>query len=312
MNGFLAFRISNNIGKTPEGFLIARSAVVSRTATLEPLIYTENEIGYCNSGKQVRVWRTAADLFHPSSLASLEGKPITLHHPGRFLRAEDTAGHIRGHVQNVRPGSELLPNGEVPLLADLVIFDPELISEIESGRTREVSLGYDCAYEPLSNGDWQQTQMLYNHAALVTAGRAGRMVAVKDGGTMTGKELIEKIAEIMRPFRGRTLGDGLSEMADGARKVEELTASGCGPSSFHEALRQHSPAYRDFEAQRQVGDEFANNARAAGKAMGERLLSSVRTRDHRDCRAPVTTPGDSEGDWAAAMNLHGKRLRGGR
>jgi hypothetical protein len=79
-------------------------------------------------------------------------------------------------VQNVRRGSG---DESDLLLADLIVYDQALINEIQEGK-REVSCGYDCVYEPMGDGTYQQKQICGNHVAVVRAGRAGDRVAIKD------------------------------------------------------------------------------------------------------------------------------------
>jgi hypothetical protein len=97
----------------------------------------------------------------------------------------------KGVVQNVRQGSGA--DSDL-LLADLVVYDQTLISEIQEGK-REVSCGYDCIYEPLSSDgpdpdqqSYQQKQICGNHVAVVMSGRAGDRVAIKDSHSTTGEE----------------------------------------------------------------------------------------------------------------------------
>lgn len=84
---------------------------------------------------------------------------------------------MRGVTTNVRRGIDA--DSDL-LLADLIIYDPVLISGIEAGK-RELSGGYDYDCVPLEQEDkYAQTNIRGNHVAIVREGRAGYRVAVKD------------------------------------------------------------------------------------------------------------------------------------
>ena len=51
------------------------------------------------------------------------------------------ANYAKGHIQNVRQSGNFT-------LADLVIKDASLISDIRNGVVREVACGYTCKYVP--------------------------------------------------------------------------------------------------------------------------------------------------------------------
>lgn len=53
-----------------------------------------------------------------------------------MLNAENQAGYSKGHLENVRREGE-------NTVADLVIKDPSLVSDVENGVLREVSCGYN-------------------------------------------------------------------------------------------------------------------------------------------------------------------------
>ena len=65
------------------------------------------------------------------------------------------------------------------LVADILVRDPIVINEIESGAKREVSAGYECEYVE-RDGKIYQTAIRGNHVALVQAGRAGSAVRIND------------------------------------------------------------------------------------------------------------------------------------
>lgn len=174
MKAYYGSIISENMTKTPEGFLICRNVPIARTGTQ---VYLAREIGLEGDGR-VTVVRMPEDVFEPAAMASFEGKTVANEHPpgDGQLRTDNNAAYDKGDVTNVRRGTG---TEDDCLLADLIVKDAILISEIEAGK-REVSCGYTCIYEELENGQYAQRQIRGNHVAVVPNGRAGSRVAIKD------------------------------------------------------------------------------------------------------------------------------------
>ena len=162
--------ISPHIDRTPEGYLICRDVPINRTGTQT---YLAHELGLDGDpNREVTVYRLEEDVFAPAALASFEGKDITRGHPPEMLTAENQSGYSRGHLEHVRRLGE-------NTVADLIVKDASLVSEVESGLLREVSCGYNCNFEPYMDG-YKQTHIIGNHLAIVPRGRAGRDVAIHD------------------------------------------------------------------------------------------------------------------------------------
>lgn len=162
--------LSPNIDRTPEGYLICRNVPINRTGVQ---VYGAGDLGLPGEpDRAVQVYRLEEDVFAPAALASFEGKDITRGHPPEMLTAENQAGYSKGHLENVRRDGE-------NTVADLIIKDPALVSDVENGVLREVSCGYNCTFEPYRDG-YRQTGIIGNHVAVVPRGRAGSTVAIKD------------------------------------------------------------------------------------------------------------------------------------
>jgi hypothetical protein len=165
-------KISDNMTKTPEGYLICHNVPIGRTGWMD---YLGEEIGLEDlRGQKIKVYRSPEELFSNATIASFEGKPVTNNHPTQNLDVNTANTIARGHSQNVRPEGDFL-------YADLFMTDPGLIAEVENGK-REVSCGYDCLWETLKDdgSEWQQKSIVGNHVAVVQAGRAGHRVAIQD------------------------------------------------------------------------------------------------------------------------------------
>lgn len=172
MKAYYGNRFSPNMTKTPEGFLICHNVPVARIGWQN---YLPREIGAAGSD-MIKVYRSEDEVFATATVASFEGKPVTDNHPPVGVDASNYAAYMKGVSQNVRRGT-----GEQSdcLVADLVVHDAVLISEIEAGK-REISCGYDCAYVRQADGTYRQTRIEGNHVAVVKSGRAGPRVAIQD------------------------------------------------------------------------------------------------------------------------------------
>jgi len=172
LKAYYGDRFSPNMTRTPEGYLICHNVPIARTGVQD---YMENEIGGTGSNI-VHVYRRPEDIFKPSAIASFEGKPVTDNHPPTNLDTSSIAAYMKGIAQNVRRGSGEESN---KLLGDLIVYDPNLIAEIDAGK-REISCGYNCDYIPNEDGTYDQKNIIGNHVAIVPQGRAGHSVTIKD------------------------------------------------------------------------------------------------------------------------------------
>lgn len=166
--------------ESPEGFLICHNVPLARTGTQD---YLSSEVTGEYSGDIVKVYRLDEDVFANSTLASFEGKPVTDNHPPEFVLPSNATGYARGSCSNVRRGTG---DESHMIVADLVIYDANLIGEIQAGK-REISAGYTCNYVEYKDG-YKQTNIVCNHIAVVDNGRAGPQVRIKDSDTVKRKE----------------------------------------------------------------------------------------------------------------------------
>ena len=171
---YFAEKLSPNMARSAEGYLICRNVPVARVGVQE---YLTGELGLPFSPHRVPVHRLPEEVFSPACIASFEGKPVTEDHPAdpEGVTAENIHRLQKGHAQNIRRGEG--PDSNL-LLADLVITDPGVIRRVLAGK-REISCGYTY---PLTqeNGRWIQREIRGNHIAVVDHGRAGPRVAIRD------------------------------------------------------------------------------------------------------------------------------------
>ena len=149
---------------TDEGYLRA-TAVVSRIGVFK----------YFNEDGTVRnELRHPDDVFNATSLDSLKMRPITNGHPNAELVGANNAKELSiGYT-----GESVNTDGKF-LVTSLLITDKDGVQAVESGRKQELSLGYQTELIPeegVYNGeryDYRQTNIVYNHLAIVERGRAG-------------------------------------------------------------------------------------------------------------------------------------------
>jgi uncharacterized protein len=173
---FTPGRISENIRETPEGYLLCMNVPIARTGNMD---YGEGETPLETEDGKVIVTRDAEEVFRPATIASFEGKPITIKHPLNFVNPQNWRDLAKGTLQNVRKGKETDDDGETPLIADLLLTDDFAIQLVRSG-LREVSCGYEAEYEQTGPGKGKQVRIIGNHLALVEEGRAGSSYAITD------------------------------------------------------------------------------------------------------------------------------------
>jgi len=187
---FFAEKITENIEETPEGFLICRNVSLARVGLME--YQNTGQIEGVNS-PTVQIGHNEETLSSEETIASFEGKSITIEHPNEMLDPDNISEHTVGHIQNVHYDVE-----SQTLVADLVIITTESIKLVKNG-LREVSCGYWADIKPNGDGTGTLINVMGNHLALVANGRCGSKCSINDRQeiTMTEKEtLFQKIAAL--------------------------------------------------------------------------------------------------------------------
>lgn len=183
---YFGIKLSDNIARTAEGYLICCNAVIARTGfqTYKGKELPQRKLEILGiklePNDEIEVYRSPSEVFAPAAIASFEGKPITDNHPPgqEFVDPDNIAELQKGHLQHVHKGDEALPSGDLPLLADVLVTHSDLISKIEAGE-RELSGGYD--YDlAMQNGRLCQVNIQGNHVAVVPKGRAGGEARIVD------------------------------------------------------------------------------------------------------------------------------------
>lgn len=196
--------LSERISETPEGFLICEAVPITRAGDL---LYNPSETPITAGDGHTVISRTIEDIHDPATIASFEGKPVTINHPDDFVTPENWRELAVGIVQNVRPGEG---EDEDKLLADLLITDFEAINAVKQKRLREVSCGYEAEYVEESPGRGRQEGIIGNHVALVTSGRCGSECAIFDHAPQKEKPPMTMKQKIMGIF-AKSLDEAMPE-----------------------------------------------------------------------------------------------------
>ena len=247
--------ISEHLVKSPEGYLFCYGVPINRTGTQ---VYTAQELNLEGDPERpVTVYRLEEDVFSPAALASFEGKDITRGHPSQMLNAQNQAGYSKGHLENVHRDGE-------NTVADLIIKDPALVSDIEIGVLREVSCGYDCVFVPYLDG-YKQTKIIGNHVAVVPKGRAGREVAIQDAAAKAekGRDNMKKFFNTFLTAFGMAAKDASPDELD---KMVEITANALDAEPAEKAP-EAAPAADETA---QTNDEMVERA-PKGDDLGSKL-----------------------------------------
>lgn len=163
---------------------------------------------------------TAEELFSAATIASFEGKPLTLFHaPKNTVTPENWRETAVGHVQNVRQDGDYL-------VADVFLYDAEAINAIKSYQIKELSCGYDADIVPSDTAaaDFRKTNIRGDHVAVVDVGRSGHDVKLGDRTVSLKAKLDALKGQQKQGDEGEeTLDSVLSQMGD---YVQLLTESG--------------------------------------------------------------------------------------
>lgn len=210
--------ISDNIAKTPEGFLVCKNVSIGRAGKLE---YTGEEIGLPDTDGIYTVYRKPEENKKPETLASFEGKPLTDGHPSVDVDPTNYHFYAKGHIQNIRC------NNDGTIIADLFITDESLIDDVLSNKKREVSCGYDVSYTQDNSGMIFQTDIRGNHLAIVESGRAGKNIKIRDsknkkiGGTMPPKDLSQVLDDFDKKVKNvKTLDELNNVLKETTEEIE--------------------------------------------------------------------------------------------
>lgn len=267
MKFYTTSKISENMHETPEGYLVCVGVAIARTGEM---IYgpdeTPLEVG--PDGKVI-VRREADEVFRPETIASFEGKSVTILHPTDFVDPKNWANLTKGVMQNVRQGEG---DQKDDLIADLLITDSEAINLVKNG-LREVSCGYEAEYTQTGEGRGLQTKIIGNHLALVEQGRAGSTYAINDH---KGKGLSMKLKEKIRTI--------FAKAQDEAMKVADEAGEGKKDDAKKDDAKDGDKSYSMDDVMQAVKD------------LGEKVAAFGKKDDSKDADKDDAKKDDAKDD----------------
>lgn len=311
MRFFVTEQISPRIGKTPDGFLVCYDVPIARTGSM---IYSKAEADMMpwlntmefDSAGQIRVERDAAEVFREETLASFQGKPVTIDHPTDFVDPRNWSELAKGTAQNIRRGDREQAD---LILADLLITDAEAIKWVESGDLRQISAGYDAEYEQVSPGVGRQKNIVANHIALVQRGRAGVRCMImdsrKENTTMNFLDRIKKalhrtvdemteedVKELDKEKKTSDADDDIkSQLAELKKSVDALQES---DKKLHESMDCFMSAKKTGDEESKEEEKTKKEAKKEGESEEEeKAEKEAKDKKTKDCasRAEILCPG---------------------
>ncbi len=165
-----------------------------------------------------------------AALIDMLDVPVTYNHPAKMVTTQTYRDVAAGHIL----GAPRLEGGLVHAL--LAVQDAKLIHAIEVQECREVSMGYNVAYDETpgttSEGEMYdviRTRIDWNHIAIVPEGRAGRtvrcMLDSQDIPTEEDQVLYQIDGAELAPETTQAAIDAVCGARDAAlARVEALTA----------------------------------------------------------------------------------------
>ena len=279
---------TQKLHRTDEGYLIGR-AVVTNVGVFP---YRKAD------GSIVHEFRPPQEVFKKESMDSLVGKVITLDHPDVAVTPENYSELSVGSI------GDGVSRDEYHLVAPLSINRTDAVASVETKSHRALSCGYEAnsvEHEMRYVDEWTgeetvypcpgvflgmrydriQTDIIYNHVALVNRGRAGDAAVLRMDGAMTTEENPpEPRKDVTMTLKKLKLDNELEyevpqEVAaaygDLAKKVVDSA------SALEKAKTEHADAVGALKAQLDSATEKADEAKKLLEGEPARVDAAVKS-----------------------------------
>jgi len=251
------------------------------------------------SGNVSRELRHPDDVFAADSLQTLNLVPVTDMHPAASVNS-DTA-HM---VQRGAVGNDVRADGDF-VAATVSVTDKNLINAVKAGR-HEVSCGYQCDVTNESGEfkgkpyDRRQTNIRYDHVAIVPRGRAGREVRLRMDGahqvsadrgdeedttmikiTLDGKEfevaedLKAALEAEMSKLKASAGEQPKKDAADARAEAQKLQGRADALAAENERLKKQHTDAADPVRVREAVQKRVGLERNASRFLGEQKLDAM-------------------------------------
>lgn len=292
-----AFYTTGVLGKTrrttPEGFLVCEGVPIARIGTQ---VYSTQELsGLTGDARgEIHIERRPEDVFRPETLASFEGKPVTIDHPFGAVTPENWAQLTHGTVHNARRGEGIERD---LVIADLMIKTAHAIDYVNN-ELPQVSCGYDAEYEQTEPGRGIQRNIIGNHVALVKRGRAGARCAIKDSDNPIGASDMKKsfVVKFLQSI-GVKDAEAAADVLDQANgEAKQTTNDGAQPNPLEQRVAAIETGLGEIKAllTKQTTDAQATHDAEAAAAAAAAAAKPTFTADAlKDviARAEILSPG---------------------
>lgn len=105
MRIYTTAKLSDHIDVTPEGYLVCHEAALGRTGVMRYRAEeVADEVMEGSDAEFALVYRDEDAVFSPETLASFEGKPLTIDHPEEDVDPDSWRDLAVGVVMDVRRG----------------------------------------------------------------------------------------------------------------------------------------------------------------------------------------------------------------
>lgn len=228
--------------RTPEGYLILHDVPIARTGEM---IYGPGETPVAvGPDGMVVITRSDEEVFNPTTVTSLNGKPLTDDHPDQNVGPDNWQGLAKGTVFDPRRGEG---EHQDMLVADIMVTRRDAINAIDAGKV-EVSAGYDANYFQLQPGRGEQRDIIFNHVALVDRGRCGPRCAIGDRDRLTDEteDLMGSTTKTVMQRLREQLGIDTTKFDEACAKVGLSSTTrdeegGGSTGSHHFEIHNHIP-----------------------------------------------------------------------
>lgn len=269
--------------KTPAGFLRCE-AYLTRAG-----IFTYKDA----AGNTVKELRKPSEVFAGKSISTLTMAPLCDDHPSERVDSTNAKKYSVGSV-----GTDLEKDGDF-LRGSVMVTDQATIDKVEKEDKQELSCGYTCEVDP-TPGTWNgehydavQKNIVYNHLALVSVGRAGPDVKLRlDSAAMVDEpqgKLSMTEAEIkdLKAENARLRADSakpVKEVESENSDTSETAGTKGGAGAPAQKTKMMKIGDKDFDVPQKLADAMEEWMKDAGTMLGKTMLEKDASKAKSDAK----------------------------
>lgn len=242
-------------------------------------------------GRALIEYRPPEEVFHPDSLASLAGVPVTLRHPRETVTADNVREHQIGHASDLPPEAHVRVDGSADewVRAALYVADGGVQGALDRGELPgEISCGYSCELDMTpgvapdgTRYDAVQRKIRFNHVAILAADEKPR----------AGGDAKLRLDSQGKPMKIIVI-DGVEYEQGSDKHIAKLHADSAAAVSAEKARADKAEAARDAQKDRADKAEAAASPQRIDALVEARM--ALLTRAARLLPAEYETSGKSD------------------